>query len=422
LGNIYKFIKGLFIVALFTLCQTIQAQKYWVGGNGNWSDKSHWSNTSGGEKGASIPTVFDNVYFDVKSGFSAENQVEIVKYAEANNLDFSQLKNKLELIGSLESTLTVQGRIETSIHLENNFSGEVYLTGSSANYIPVQFQKGDFYGKNDFTDVYKNERNTLQILAVSSISSTVADATCGCNGSITASLDDGVGPFSYRWSHTGDTDPIGIDSLVLTDVCAGKYILLVRDSSDGFPYLENAFPAIDVDGPSPLTASIAFIDSVNCNGGSDGTITATVFGGSPPYKYTWDDPSEQSIAFAFGLKAGGYTLTVEDHFGCITTTPVAIVEEPSPVSATLTSKTNVLCFSNCTGNATFNAFGGTSGFAGYSYNWYNAPGTPTTPQANNLCAGTYNLKVSDGNGCLDTSTVIIEQATLLEGSISSYTN
>ena len=95
MGNIYKISKGLFIVALFTLCQTIQAQKYWVGGNGKWNDKNHWSNTSGGEIGAAIPTVFDNVYFDSKSGFSVENQVEIVKYAEANNLDFSQLKNKV---------------------------------------------------------------------------------------------------------------------------------------------------------------------------------------------------------------------------------------------------------------------------------------------------------------------------------------
>ena len=35
------------------------ANRYWVGNGGNWSDTAHWSTTSGGSGGASVPTSTD---------------------------------------------------------------------------------------------------------------------------------------------------------------------------------------------------------------------------------------------------------------------------------------------------------------------------------------------------------------------------
>jgi hypothetical protein len=43
------------------------ADRYWVGGTGNWSDTNRWSATSGGGSGASVPTSADNVIFDASS-------------------------------------------------------------------------------------------------------------------------------------------------------------------------------------------------------------------------------------------------------------------------------------------------------------------------------------------------------------------
>ena len=42
------------------------ANRYWVGGTGDWDDSSttHWSDTSGGSSGASIPTSSDDITFD----------------------------------------------------------------------------------------------------------------------------------------------------------------------------------------------------------------------------------------------------------------------------------------------------------------------------------------------------------------------
>lgn len=46
------------------------ANRYWVGGTGSWTDTAHWSTTSGGTGGSSVPNG-DYVYFDANSGSGA---------------------------------------------------------------------------------------------------------------------------------------------------------------------------------------------------------------------------------------------------------------------------------------------------------------------------------------------------------------
>lgn len=46
------------------------ANKYWVGGTGNWNstNTTNWSDTSGGSGGASLPAAGDNIIFNANSG------------------------------------------------------------------------------------------------------------------------------------------------------------------------------------------------------------------------------------------------------------------------------------------------------------------------------------------------------------------
>ncbi len=69
--------------------------RYWIGGSGDWNDNSHWSTTSGGTGGACIPTVFDNVYFNAASGFTAASKTVTVNNGNAycRNLDWSAATN-----------------------------------------------------------------------------------------------------------------------------------------------------------------------------------------------------------------------------------------------------------------------------------------------------------------------------------------
>ena len=71
---------------------------YWIGGEGNWSDGSNWSLSSGGEPADCIPTAFDNVFFDSESGFISEaNAVEINGTVFCNNMNWSQAPGHPEI-------------------------------------------------------------------------------------------------------------------------------------------------------------------------------------------------------------------------------------------------------------------------------------------------------------------------------------
>jgi gliding motility-associated-like protein len=53
---------------------------YWVGGQGNWFDETHWSLVSGGGGGPGDqcpPILLDDVFFDANSGFQAEDTVYV---------------------------------------------------------------------------------------------------------------------------------------------------------------------------------------------------------------------------------------------------------------------------------------------------------------------------------------------------------
>lgn len=55
------------------------AQRFWIGNSGTWdaADTTHWSTTSGGSGGASVPTSSDDVFFDANS-FSLGLQIVTV--------------------------------------------------------------------------------------------------------------------------------------------------------------------------------------------------------------------------------------------------------------------------------------------------------------------------------------------------------
>ncbi|MBU0489417.1 MAG: DUF1566 domain-containing protein [Bacteroidetes bacterium] len=77
---------------------------------------------------------------------------------------------------------------------------------------------------------------------------------------------------------------------------------------------------------APLTVSFSNISNVSCFGLSDGTVTATASGGTPPYNYSWS--SGAPIAIAINLSAGWYYVTVSDNAAHTLIDSVEIIEPP----------------------------------------------------------------------------------------------
>ena len=109
-------------------------QKYWVGGQGNWNDLSHWSNTSGGSFGASAPTIHEDAIFDTNSGFSVGDSIKINSGARVQNLDFIKNNVSIKFVGDSSSSLLVSGKFFFGNKVENKFEGKVIMSGTSSDF------------------------------------------------------------------------------------------------------------------------------------------------------------------------------------------------------------------------------------------------------------------------------------------------
>ncbi len=131
----------------------------------------------------------------------------------------------------------------------------------------------------------------------------------------------------------------------------------------------------------------------------DGIASASVSGGLPPYNYAWNTVPAQTNATATGLCAGSYTVTVTDFTGCSETAAVALIDPPDLVATAVV--TNPTCSLDCDGSIDLTVTGGTPS---YTYNWSN---TNVFEDISNLCASSYIITVTDGNGCTDTSSYLV---------------
>lgn len=86
---------------------------------------------------------------------------------------------------------------------------------------------------------------------------------------------------------------------------------------------------------------------------------------------------------------------------------VFVAPGPPNIQTSISSFTEPLCYLDCDGTATVTP---TTGGPNYTYLWSNGQ---TTQTAVNLCAGVYNVLVTDNNGCTGNSSVTINQPTQL---------
>ena len=220
-----------------------------------------------------------------------------------------------------------------------------------------------------------------------------------CDGSANAVVGDGTPPYSYVWT---PAVPTGAGTPTPSDLCAGTYSLLVTDFN-GCTITDN------VTLNSPATFDITgVVTDVDCFGDTDGAIDLTInTGGSGVgYTFVWAPvpPVGDGTANISGLSTGVWTVTVADDQGCDTTLSFT-VSSPSELIVGASVISQVSCFGDCDGSANVNILGGTPG---YSILW-DDPGAQTTPVASGLCEGTYNVTVTDFNGCVETDLVVITQ-------------
>lgn len=125
---------------LLFLCFSIVANPYtnaatyfWVGGNGNWSDLSHWATTSGGNTFHTVlPTSMDDVIFDENS-FSTLNPRVNIDLLEVfcKDMDFEKALFEPELAGDADNSLFISGSLNLTSEMILSFSGTWQFSGDN---------------------------------------------------------------------------------------------------------------------------------------------------------------------------------------------------------------------------------------------------------------------------------------------------
>ena len=167
---------------------------------------------------------------------------------------------------------------------------------------------------------------------------------------------------------------------------------------------------------NPVDGSILFVDDVRfvdcsvitasanstaatCNN-ADGMGTA-ISTGVGPYTYAWSNTTSNDSLL--NVTSGSYTVTITDHDGCNATATATIPSTNIPFNVTPSSTTSS-CVTN-DGTATVTP---TTGASPYTYLWAN---TETTQAISNVGPGTYNVTVTDNNGCSATAQASVVTAT-----------
>lgn len=459
------------LILIFVISGSVFAgTKYWVGGSGNWSDVQHWSDVSGGNGGAALPSFSDDVVVNTAS-FSTDGSIVVSGTVVMKSFAMITLGSVVKLQSDSSGFLVIARGFQIAEQHQNNFLGAAYLLNAHNSQTPVRYNSGEFQvlkhnGKEQIAD---------QSLAITSIAATPTDQTCAgdCDGSISVNVVGG-GPFLYEWFLGAVPHSNGVGLNTINGLCTGQYLVIVTDQSDG-----------DIQGVNNINVGPTFgvslsTQPVTCPGGSDGSLSSFVIGGTAPLQYSWN--SGQASSNISGVPAGSYTLTVTDFNGCTTSNtrtviePPPIVVTPTPdevpvcgavactedvvftasggngapftfnpgnsatdmcpgttfnttvtdrlgcpmpathtasnppmMTVTVTEDVPVTCLGVSDGEATASAGGGTGP---YTYVWLNVAGNPTTPTVTGLAQGSYTVEATDvGTGCVQTGTVVITSPT-----------
>ncbi len=204
------------------------------------------------------------------------------------------------------------------------------------------------------------------------------DEQCGNGlGAIDITVSGGQTPYTYLWN-TGAT------SQDLFSLNLGNYSCTITDAN-GCTAVANA---TILNGSSNLSANTTVINEA-C-GNSMGSIDLTPTGGTAPYTFAWSNgATTEDIS---GLSAGTYTVQIFDDNGCNYTHTETITNAGGNLAISSATVSDEIC-GNMQGAIDITVGGGT---APLSFIWSNGA---TTEDLTGLSAGTYDITVTDNNGC-----------------------
>jgi hypothetical protein len=278
---------------------------------------------------------------------------------------------------------------------------------------------------------------TIEITEPTAVVLSVVSSGITCHGSgdgvINISASGGVPPYTLLTTGPNSYSSSTFNQIGLNN---GTYTITLSDSIG-----QNTSTVLSLSQPSQIMANLT-VNNITCDDSTDGQIIVAASNGNPPYEYNFEYPDSSSTGFMSGASisslsgTGVYTITVRDSDGCeeeFTET----LKKPNPIVVSLGSVTSyngygVSCNGGTDGEITVSVTGGNPvapiNDGGYTYQLYDSGGITllqTSPIGSftNLSADTYQVKVTDVNGCNSNAVfAVLTEPPLLTTTINKVNN
>ncbi|MGW8123323.1 PKD domain-containing protein [Roseivirga echinicomitans] len=348
-----------------------------------------WSNGSTSQNLSNLPPATYTVTITDKNGCKVTGSYEIT---DPPILNLSGTATDITCFGADDGTidLTVSGGEGPYTFIWSNGETTEDVTGLSPGNYTVQI--ADNRGCPTSKTFNISQPTALNIAYAK------ADVDCfgGNDGSIDLTVTGGTAPYSYSWDS-------GQSQADIQDLMAGTYTITVTDNN-GCKLQET----IVIGEPAAALAIAETVTDISCFGVNNGSIALVPSGGTAPYTYSWSNG--KTTRDIFGLSPGAYEVTVTDANGCFLKETFNITM-PSALAISA-STTNLTCNGTLNGAIDLTVTGGT---APYTFDWSNGE---TTEDLTNISGGTYQVIITDANGCDQTRTYTITEPLALVANIT----
>ncbi len=313
-------------------------------------------------------------------------------------------------------SLAITGFTNVSCFGGNNGVATTSVTGGTAPYIYLWSNGQNTGTGTNFPAGVHTATVTDQNGCSASVSVTITQPTAltlsvsgtdplcfnATNGTANAGMLGGTPGYNYNWVPSGSTlqTPVGLGP--------GVHLVTVTDANG---CIINGSVALN--NPAQMTAAITSTN-VSCFGACNGMANGSSANTVGAVIYSWaGGPGPLSTQNVTNLCPGTYTVVATDQNGC-TAQALTTITQPPLLTASITASGNASCATYTNGFATVAPAGGTPG---YTYSWSPSGGTGST--ANNLGAGTYVATITDAQGCIASTNIIITQPTPLAATLTS---
>lgn len=217
------------------------------------------------------------------------------------------------------------------------------------------------------------------------VQESISDVICAGapTGAIDLTVNSDFAPYDFTWSNGADTED-------LTDLPPGDYSVTIEDASTcsvEFNYTVTTPPSFGVDTSFILPT---------CGGGTDGAITLTPTGGTPPYQYNWEGSGFTNDNTLANISQGMYNVVIRDANNCETLLDIPLSELTLILDPSVDAITPPTCATFNDGSIVVSVINGQGPF---EYNWNDGNGFVSDNSLLNIAAGTYLVEVRDANLC-----------------------